>query len=620
MLYAISCHGDRKLDSICDISTNRIIVPNNMKFISLVETGTYYSVLLSHFLFLILKLNKQNKISDKINISNSLFYDELIKLKSISNKASNDPSATEDSPITKVEKIFIDSCFYVFDLIDIDENTSLDEFNCINIFQIIQTKINKQKKIQPINNYLNGNFGDFIFNRDTIEYFKISLKYNIIHIIFYIIKLIYIYKTDQCKLLFDFYNILYHHLQINPNNNIKILNYFNELCIEEKNSYTLIFYKKICNILENPIIIDELLNINNELFYIDDNSLFDNENLKNKINEFKEDIDKHNLITYFCNIYYSGKYILNIDVFNINCIKINYYTKLYDIIKYDLCLQIKIYDKDNRIPNFNLYFKEEYGPYYIHDIKHIIVSLYSKCTDLSDPPDALSEMYRSLNIPMINYKYNNDINKYYHGIYNINNFNKLYTTKILINNPDDNLYISLYNFLYEIYVTDNSITYFSTIINKYNNIINKIIKIIIHRKISKDYTRIEMIDLIEFQSLNEQEINEIIEIIISASEANNNAYELPEDIYNNINEIKKIYIIELINEIDDVDIYNILIYIYNIIFKAFNISMNTLIEIIENEINNTNKDEEKIFLLCFCNSIDIKCKLTNEHMTHLINI
>ena len=75
---------------------------------------------------------------------------------------------------------------------------------------------------------------------------------------------------------------------------------------------------------------------------------------------------------------------------------------------------------------------------------------------------------------------------------------------------------------------------------------------------------------------------------------------------------KKIYIIELINEIDDVDIYNILIYIYNIIFKAFNISMNTLIEIIENEINNTNKDEEKIFLLCFCNSIDIKCKLTNE--------
>ena len=147
MLYAISCHGDRKLDSICDISTNRIIVPNNMKFISLVETGTYYSVLLSHFLFLILKLNKQNKISDKINISNSLFYDELIKLKSISNKASNDPSATEDSPITKVEKIFIDSCFYVFDLIDIDENTSLDEFNCINIFQIIQTKINKKMKM-----------------------------------------------------------------------------------------------------------------------------------------------------------------------------------------------------------------------------------------------------------------------------------------------------------------------------------------------------------------------------------------------------------------------------------------------------------------------------------------
>ena len=50
MLYAISCHGDRTLNSESEIETNRIQVPHNMKFISFVETGNSYSMLLSYLI------------------------------------------------------------------------------------------------------------------------------------------------------------------------------------------------------------------------------------------------------------------------------------------------------------------------------------------------------------------------------------------------------------------------------------------------------------------------------------------------------------------------------------------------------------------------------------------
>ena len=454
----------------------------------------------------------------------------------------------------------------------------LDKNKYIIFINLIMSKLNLSLFNFIKNILLNYNIKKikfFLNNNNLIKYILMNLLKNLINYSFNI----------------NFYkNLLEIIKNENPNNinafilNKNLYNFYNK----NKKKY---IYIEITEIL-NKIIINDQNNINNpeNIKLIEDiikyyesfesiesiNSLTNDEQIdliiKNKgklINLLDvETIYSKRFINKLCEIFYnlyiSNQYLENFDLLNTLYLELNAETKIIDLIKYELNLNIKIYDK--KIPNFMFYFKEEMD--------------FKKMLD------------------------NHDFSHYYNGIYDLQNINKLFETYKLTNEYDNNspeFYIELFNYIYKLFTSNNKLKkYFHIkIFNKYLKFFKLLKKIIKNKKINYS------------NKLNKK----LCELLLSLIKENDfeDVLEKYKSNYKDFDDFKNLYfennffiIIEKLK--NDNKLIIILNYLINQLFEDINsfaiINLENLINYINSE-DIFNKSKLNVFLLCSCNSIKI---------------